>query len=85
MSKQLSLNSNDKRIYDIDLLTRKIELEHGFEKPILKAVQKDITQCKGRKGTQKKADDRRDIKTRIDAFLQEYLHTIKSFKQLKKS
>lgn len=83
LDKQLSLNSNDKRIYDIDLLTRKIELEHGFEKPILKAVQKDITQYRAEKGTQKKADDRRDIKTRIDAFLQEYLHTIKSFKQLK--
>ena len=80
LNKQLMLNSNDKRIYDINLLTRKIELDYGFKQVELKSIAKDITQVKS---TSKKLNNRRDIKAHIDKYIHENIKYINSFKVFK--
>jgi hypothetical protein len=74
------LNSNDKRIYDINLLTRKIELDYGFKQVELKAIAKDITQLQS---ASKKLNYRKNIKAQIDKYIIDNVKYINSFKVLK--
>jgi len=81
LNKKLILNSNDKRIYDINLLTRKLELEYGFEPVKPKAISNDITQVQS---TSKTLNKRKNIKDSIDKYLCEYIDQIKNYDELKK-
>jgi len=80
LDKKLILNSNDKRIYDINLLTRKLELDYGFAPVERKAITKNITQVQA---TSKKLNDRQDIKNSIDEYIHKNISKIKSYKDLK--
>lgn len=80
LDKKLILNSNDKRIYDINLLTRKLELEYGFEPVKQKAISNDITQVQS---TSKTLNKRKNIKDSIDKYIFEYINQIKNYDDLK--
>jgi hypothetical protein len=81
LDKKLILNSNDKRIYDINLLTRKLEYKYGFEPVKPKAISNDITQVQS---TSKTLNKRKNIKDSIDKYLCEYIDQIKNYDELKK-
>jgi hypothetical protein len=80
LDKKLMLNSNDKRIYDINLLTRKFEQEYGFAPVEKKAISNDITQVKN---TSKKLHTRTTIKQTIDSYVYNNISTIEDYQQLK--
>lgn len=80
LDKKLILNSNDKRIYDINLLTRKLEYKYGFDPVKPKAISNDITQVQS---TSKTLNKRKNIKDSIDKYLCEYIDQIKNYDDLK--
>lgn len=80
LDKKLILNSNNKRIYDINLLTRKLEYKYGFDPVKPKAISNDITQVQS---TSKTLNKRKNIKDSIDKYLCEYIDQIKNYDDLK--